>query len=171
MSAKTLTKLCKGYYQENDILELEEDILFALHFRLASPTAMEFVQHYMKLLPQDIDISCVLKECQEKIAYTSTDFYFTFFKPSVVGASCLASTLIASDLLSTKRRQAFYLHLANTSNLIDIMEAEKKLMAGYEESVTVSKASQTPTTSTSSTASTSIVSSSSTTSSIVYKVR
>ena len=113
----------------------------------------------------------MLKECQEKIAYTSTDFYFTFFKPSVVGASCLASTLIARDLLSTKQRQAFYLHLANTSNLIDIMEAEKKLMAGYEESVTVSKASQTPTTSTSSTASTSIVSSSSTTSSIVYKVR
>ena len=101
----------------------------------------------------------MLKECQEKIAYTSTDFYFTFFKPSVVGASCLASTLIASDLLllSTKRRQAFYLHLANTSNLIDIMEAEKKLMAGYEESVTISKASQMSTAPTSSTASTSIV--------------
>lgn len=86
---------------------------------------MEFVQHYMKLLPQEVDISCVLKDCQEKIAYTSTDFYFTFFKPSVIGASCLASTLIGKDLLTNKQRQTFYLHLANTSNLIDILKQRR----------------------------------------------
>lgn len=174
LSANTLSKLCKGYYQENDILELEEDILFALDFRLATPTAMEFVQHYMKLLPQEVDISCVLKDCQEKIAYTSTDFYFTFFKPSVIGASCLASTLIGKDLLTNKQRQTFYLHLANTSNLIDIIEAEKKLVAEYKEesiSNTVSKASNKTSTTSISTPSTVSQTSSSTTSSIVSKVR
>lgn len=143
LSVSTLAKLCKNYYKKNDIIESEEDILFALDFRLATPTAMDFIRHYMKLLPSEMITSSVMKACEEKVAYTSTDIYFTFCKPSVVGASCLASVLIGKDLLSSKQRQNFYLHLANTSDLIDIMEAQNKLVTGHTKPVTVSKLTQT----------------------------
>jgi hypothetical protein len=62
LSISTLAKLCKGYYKDNDIIECEEDILFALNFRLATPTAMDFVQHYLKLLPSEMNTSSVIKD-------------------------------------------------------------------------------------------------------------
>ena len=139
LNADTLVKLCKGYYAKADILDVEEDILFALDFRLATPTPLEFVRHFVNLLPSEVNTTSLLKACSKRIEYTTSDFYFTFCKPSVVGASCLASILTGRDLLSRTERETFYFQLANICDLIDVMEAQNKLLTGHTKPVSVSK--------------------------------
>ena len=131
LSVDTLAKLCKGYYAEKDILTSEEDILFALDFRLATPTPVEFIRHYIHLLPSEtIDKKNLLKACEKRVEYTSTDIYFTFCRPSCVGASVLTSILLDQDVLSTQERQTLYLKLAKMTDLIEVMECQKKLATG-----------------------------------------
>lgn len=139
LSVSTLAKLCKGYYKENDIIECEEDILFALNFRLATPTAMDFIHHYLKLLPSEMNTSNVLEEVETRVYSTCTDIYFTFCKPSVVAAACLSVVLTSKDLLTLRQREAFYFHLANITDIIDVMEVQNKLMTGHTKPVSVSK--------------------------------
>lgn len=135
LSVGTLAKLCKGYYAKEDILEGEEDILFALNFRLATPTPGEFIRHYMHLLPSDIIDNKLLKECEKRVEYTSTDIYFTFCKPSCVGASVLTSILLDQDVLTSSQRQTLYLKLAKITDLIEVMECQKKLATGKAVSI------------------------------------
>ena len=135
LSVVTLAKLCKGYYAESDILEVEEDILFALEFRLATPTPMEFIRHYIHLLPSDIIDNKLLKVCEKRVEYTSTDIYFTFCKPSCVGASIMTSILLDQDVLSSTQRQAFFCKLAKMTDLIEVMECQKKLVTGKPVSI------------------------------------
>jgi len=139
LSVNTLAKLCKGYYAESDIIDCEEDILFALNFRLATPTPMEFIRHYMHLLPSDIIDNKLLKECEKRVEYTSTDIYFTFCKPSCVGASVLTSILLDQDILSSTQRQTLYLKLAKMTDLIEVMECQKKLVKPVKPLVSAKK--------------------------------
>ncbi|KAL7534563.1 hypothetical protein ACHAXR_005953 [Thalassiosira sp. AJA248-18] len=122
-----LAKLCKGYYEESKILSMETDILFALEWRVSCPTPMDFVMHLLELLPETINTGALLEASQKHVEHTSTDFYFTFCKPSVVGASCLASCLAGTDILSSSERQTFWLQIARITDLIDVMEAQNKL--------------------------------------------
>lgn len=135
LSVGTLAKLCKGYYAKEDILAGEEDILFALNFRLATPTPGEFIRHYIHLLPSDIIDSKLLKECEKRVEYTSTDIYFTFCKPSCVGASILTSILLDQNVMSSTQRQTLYLKLAKMTDLIEVMECQKKLVTGKPVSI------------------------------------
>lgn len=148
LNVATLAKLCRGYYAEADIISMEEDILFALDWRVACPTPMEFVRHLLELLPEKVKSSDdLLEACEKHVHHTSTDFYFTFCKPSVVAASCLASTLTGTDILSSSERQAFWLHLAKITDLIDIMETQNKLLKGRTlcKPISVSKKPSKPT--------------------------
>ena len=113
---------------------MEEEVLFALNWRMAYPTPMEFVREYIKLLPdaellhqqqhQHYDGALLQKAVLERVAYSSSDMYFTFCSPSVVGVSALTSVLISGGLLSKTQRQDFYFLLARSVNLIDVMEAQ-----------------------------------------------
>jgi len=142
LSVDTLAKLCKGYYAKEDIIDSEEDIIFALDFRLSTPTPMEFVRHIMEcMLPPELNNNnkALVKAIQKKIEYTSTDIYFTFCKPSVIGASVLTSILVTREILSPTERQTFYLRLSSITDLIDVMEAQNKLITGHTKPVSVSK--------------------------------
>ena len=140
LSVDTLAKLCKGYYAKEDIIDCEENIIFALDFRLATPTPMEFVRHIMEcMLPPELNNNKLTKAVQKRIEYTSTDIYFTFCKPSVIGASVLTSILLTREILSPTERQTFYLRLSSITDLIDVMEAQNKLITGHTKPVSVSK--------------------------------
>ncbi|KAL7532045.1 hypothetical protein ACHAXR_004394 [Thalassiosira sp. AJA248-18] len=130
LDVATLAKLCKGYYEESKILSMETDILFALEWRVSCPTPMDYVMRLLELLPAEINSEGLLKDSQKHVEHTSNDFYFTFCKPSVVGASCLASSLAGADVLSSSERQAFWLQIARITNMIDVMEAQNRLLEG-----------------------------------------
>ena len=130
-SIDTLSKIIKGFYSKEDILRLEEDVISSLDFRLSIPTPIDFSRLLVMFLPHDIQVSKVnlLDECQKKVAYTSTDMYFTLCKPSVVGASCLISTLIDMDIMSSTQRRVFYSKVASVVDLIDVIQAQNRLLA------------------------------------------
>jgi len=125
--------LQKGFYSKEDILLLEVDILSCLDHRLSIPTPMDFSRLLVMFLPHDIQVSKVdlLDECQRKVAYTSTDMYFTLCKPSVVGSSCLISCLIDMDIMTSTQRRTFYSKskVASVVDLIDVIQAQKRLLA------------------------------------------
>ena len=129
-SIDTLSKIIKGYYSKEDILLLKVDILSCLDHCLSIPTPLDFSRLLVMFLPHDIQVSKVdlLDECQRKVAYTSTDMYFTLCKPSVVGASCLLSTLIDIDIMSSAQRRTFYSKIASVVDLVDVIQAQKRLL-------------------------------------------
>lgn len=133
LTVDTLVKICKGYYAKPDIIETEEEILFALDYRLATPLPIHFVKDYIKMLPSEIDTSDILDECQEKIKDTEKDIYYTFCKPSVVGAYCILNVLVNKNLLSSTHRQAFYLQLSKTIDIIGVMEVQKREFQGTKQ--------------------------------------
>ena len=133
LNAATLAKLCKGYYAKADILKMEEDILFALDWRVNIPTPMDFARHMLHLLPEKVSSAVsesLLGTTQKLLHRTTTDLYFTFCKPSVVGASCLSSALAGTDILTSSQRQEFWLQLARFVDLIEVMDAQNKLLKG-----------------------------------------
>merc|ERR1712007_322153 len=93
----------------------------------------------MGLPPELNNNSKLTKAIQKRIEYTSTDIYFTFCKPSVIGASVLTSILVTREILSPTERQTFYLRLSSITDLIDVMEAQNKLITGHTKPVSVSK--------------------------------
>lgn len=134
LSVAALAKLCKGYYKEADISSMEEDILFALDWRVACPTPIEFASHLIELLPEEVNSESLLQACRKHLDHACTDFYFTFCKPSLVGASCLANALTGTNALSSSERQAFWMQLATVTDLIEVMEAQKQLLKGKKPS-------------------------------------
>ena len=145
LDVETLAKLCKGYYAESKILAMETDILFALEWRVSCPTPMDFVREFVQLLPTHVkdDFSESFPEESLKLCeQSSKDFFFTFCKPSVVAASCIASCLTGTDVLSKSERQAFWMELGRITDLIEVMEAQNKLFEGKQlvvKSVPVAK--------------------------------
>ena len=133
MSAETLAILCKNYYAVPDILSTEEDILFALDWRVATPTPMAFVRCLAELLPPTVTPSMLkdlIKGTKQLVNETATDLYFAFCPPSVVGASCLVSALTTNDVLSPIDRHYFWLKLAKTIDIIDVMDTKSRLTEG-----------------------------------------
>ena len=136
LTVHKFAKYCQGYYEVEEITSMEEDILFALDWRVACPTPMDFVRHFIDLLPPEKMTSSIseslLEASQKHVDYTVTDIYFAFFKPSAIGAACLACSLLAqADILSSSERKAFWLQLAKNTVLTDVMDAQNKLLRGH----------------------------------------
>ena len=141
LTVDTLVKICKGYYAKADIAETEEEILFALDYRLATPLPIHFVKEYIKMLPslEVMDTNLILDECKERIKDTEKDLYYTFCKPSVVGAYCILNVLLNKNLLSSSQRQAFYLQLSKTVDIVGVMEVQKREFQGTKQEVDISR--------------------------------
>ena len=54
LSPRVVSQLSRGMYTAKQIEDMEAIILFALEWRMHPPTAMSFVQEFLKLLPQDV---------------------------------------------------------------------------------------------------------------------
>jgi len=91
-----LLKLCRGYYKQNDIVYMEQDILSALDYRvyISTTTPMEYVRHYLDLLSEWDDVKDVILENAMYHSDNATlDIYFSTCRASSVGIACLAGAL------------------------------------------------------------------------------
>jgi hypothetical protein len=94
-------------YNKMDVIGMEQDILSALDRCVDTPTPMDYVHHLDK---------------------ATSDLYYSFFRPSVVGAGILASSLVETNVLSVSERNRFWRQLTQTVDLIGAMEVEKMLL-------------------------------------------
>jgi len=121
-----LCRLSKGYYSIPEILEMEEDMLFAVDWKF-TPTPIEFVKQYVELfpelLPTEVDVGMsddeLIAAAQEKVDKTLLDTYFAFTKPSIIGAGCLGTVLQPHDVLS---------HLVGEQDFSDASDVQKRLL-------------------------------------------
>ena len=110
-----LVKLCRGWYSETDILSMERDILFSLEWRVSGPTPWDFVKHLLELLPESARTSTLgplLQNAQKRMDYATSELYFSSFKPSVVGAGCVMSTLSETDILTLIELSEFCIRIS-----------------------------------------------------------
>ena len=94
---------------------MENDILSALDWRVSCHTPMDFARYILELLPEQLPSyvsDTLLEDCQTYIDYAVTDVYFSCFTPSVVGSSCVASSLNNSNILSLPEKQAIWTRLS-----------------------------------------------------------
>mmetsp|Transcript_25020 Transcript_25020/g.45066 ORF Transcript_25020/g.45066 Transcript_25020/m.45066 type:complete len:285 (-) Transcript_25020:50-904(-) len=110
-----LIQICRGMYTKSDIVEMEKNILSALDWRVSSHTPMDFARYLLELLPgqaPSYDSDGLLEMCQKQVDLAVTDIYFSCCTPSVVGISCLASSLTQSYSLSLSEKQALWVTLS-----------------------------------------------------------
>jgi len=125
-----LIEICRGTYTEADIESMEYDILSALNWRVSCHTPMDFARDLLELIsdeqvPSHVSDS-LLKACQKHLNYAITDINLSCFKPSILGSSCLASSLMESDLLSFSEKQAIW---AQLSELCSFELSSKEVVA------------------------------------------
>ena len=94
--------------------------LFELSLPLLLPLYIICTNIYYDLL------SFIIINCDN--AHLS-DIFFSVCLPSVVGACCLTYSLLQHVDLSPEERKEFYVHLSKYTNLVEVMEAENRLIA------------------------------------------
>jgi len=132
----TLLKLCRGFYNQETIVAMENDILSSLEWRisLSSTTPMEYVRHFLELLPLRSDVADVILEGAETHMDCATgDVFFSTCLASSVGVACLAGAIDDTCVLSSLEKDALWCQLSRkldfdiASN--EIRKVELKLLA------------------------------------------
>lgn len=105
MDVELVVKLCRGFYTEEEIISMEQDILFSLEWRVAGPSPLDFSRHLLQLLPESVDAGFsehILKNAEKHMEHATTDIIFSGYKPSVVGVGCILSALHDTNILTKK---------------------------------------------------------------------
>jgi hypothetical protein len=117
-----LVKLGSGVFDEHDVIQMEEQLLEVLEWRLNPPTPNCFLQQYLRLLPQD-----TLPETRYKIEDLSLQAieisisrdYFAAMDPSVLA--------YAAILMSFNQMNEMDMHLDQLHIFVDNMADVAKL--------------------------------------------
>ena len=132
----TLVEICHGSYNKSDIVEMEKDILSALDWRVSGHTPMDFARYLLELLPEQVpsyDSDSLLEICQKHVDFAVTDIYFSCCTPSVVGISCLASSLTQSYSLSLSDKEAVWATLLELCHFDlspkEVIAAQQRLLS------------------------------------------
>lgn len=129
-----LLQICHGTYIESDILSMEKDILCALGWRVSCFTPLDFARHLMQLLSKEQEVSAsisdsILESCAKHLEYATTKLGFSCIKPSIVGISCLASSLTECNALSDVEKQAIWDELSESC---DFDLSSKEVLAAQQ---------------------------------------
>lgn len=104
LGIETVVKLCRGFYKESTFYSIERAILKALDWRvcLASISPMEFVRHYLELLPEQSDVADVIIENALAHSESATaDIFFVSYRPSAVAVALMAGAMNDTCALSS----------------------------------------------------------------------
>lgn len=118
----SLTKLGRGLFDEKDVLEMESLMLQKLGWRVHPPTAMCFLRHYSRLIPDTVaaSTSFMISEVSRFITEISVCLYkFVKYPPSLIGyaAFSIAMDGIDESSLPVWQRHHIYLRLSNAAGI------------------------------------------------------
>ena len=138
METSLLADLSRGYYTDKEIAEMELGILGALKWRLAGPTALDFVQHFVALFPKSVDprVRTAIMDYaayQIELAVSSTELVPRDFSSIAFAAILNAMEGIDRSLLRLKAQGAIIRAIESASkifveNLVDIQESLSNLL-------------------------------------------
>jgi len=104
--------LCRGLYEEEEILNIEIEVLQGLSWRLNGPTAIDFVHAFSQLLPnqEDFKMKTLIKTAEVQVELAMLDYSLALQEPSSIAYS---SILIAFDSLAPKHCGRVGIHSIN----------------------------------------------------------
>jgi len=116
LEMNTLLQIGKGAYSEYEIIEMEKEIIFGLSWRLCPPTAYNFLDILVDLLPSTISYTlkkAILKLARRQIYLATLQSSFIKVKPSLIS---FASMLNAISKIKHFPREArnIFVHKVNT---------------------------------------------------------
>mmetsp|Transcript_925 Transcript_925/g.1725 ORF Transcript_925/g.1725 Transcript_925/m.1725 type:complete len:366 (-) Transcript_925:70-1167(-) len=103
IEACKISKLSRRGFTESDVIRMETIILDALGWRVCGPTKLEFVQHFLQLLPANVSpkIRDVVWECARDQAELAISSYcLTLQNPSLVAFAAILNVIESIDLLT-----------------------------------------------------------------------
>ena len=136
LGIQLMVKLCRGVYKESDIVATENEILSALEWRVytSSTAPMEYVRHFVDLLPVCIDVAdLILENAATRMDVATSGIFFSTCRASSVGMACLAGALDDMWLMSSSEKEAIWKELSSkldwdiASN--EIRQVERRLRA------------------------------------------
>jgi hypothetical protein len=148
METSLLADLSRGCYKENEFVDMEQNILSALHFRVNGPTPLGFVQHIMALIPRSVHptVAAILMDyARYQIELAVSEQSFVDVRPSIIA---LASVLNAvegmdSSILPIKAQAKFIRNIEKYTGLptedVEIVQSKLSLllvgMIDYEQAL------------------------------------
>jgi len=102
METSLLADLSRGCYTEMEFANTEKKILEAVEWRVNGPTALSFVQHFLKFLPESVHSAvqlAVFDYARYQTELALADHAFLKLKPSVVGMAATLNAMEGMDVL------------------------------------------------------------------------
>jgi len=115
LGVRELVRLCRGFYEERAIVEMELDILQALEWRVcvSATTPLDYVRHFVRLTPKPASAADAILENAAKYAECAVaDLAFSACRASAVGVACLAGALNDTEALTPLEKEGIWHHLA-----------------------------------------------------------
>mmetsp|Transcript_19069 Transcript_19069/g.31100 ORF Transcript_19069/g.31100 Transcript_19069/m.31100 type:complete len:285 (-) Transcript_19069:104-958(-) len=131
-----IVKLCRGLYKRSHITALEQDILHSLEWRVyvSTTTPLEYVRHFLDLLPESMDATdVILENAMKHMDFATADLTFSTCRASELSVACLAGALNDTYVLSSLKKEAMWNQLSIkldfdiASN--EIRKVERQLLA------------------------------------------
>jgi Cyclin, N-terminal domain/Cyclin, C-terminal domain len=141
MEPEALSKLSRGVFSKQEVIDMESKILTALQWQMNPPTAHSFVQLFLEVMPESIiahaerDAVVELSKFQTELAISDPLFLAT--NPSTIALAAFSNSLKFTSLSST-----FIESLVNTviqlaeinCDAVELLDIEDRLFIGLESS-------------------------------------
>jgi hypothetical protein len=129
METSLLADLSRGCYTEMEFANMEKTILEAVEWRVAGPTPLAFVLHFLALLPDNLHTGveeAIWDYARYQTELAIADHSFVKLKPSVVGMAALLNAMEGMDTtLLPERVQERFIRTVIKYTGMDITEVDK----------------------------------------------
>lgn len=115
LGIEMIVKVCRGFYTGSTIAATEQDVLYSLEWRvcISTTTPMEYVRHFLELLPGSVHVSHVILENAMKYMDCATsDIIFSTCRASAVGIACLAGAINDTSEISPFEKERLWAQLS-----------------------------------------------------------
>jgi len=125
-----LLELSQNSFSAEHVTATERSILHNLSWKISPPTPFAFLQHFLKLMPKDDNVTGLLlttleSSAQFLVELSVCDYYFVGIRPSSIALASLLSTIdsiLPSEVLAMRTKT---LLLNEISNIADVSYSEE----------------------------------------------
>jgi hypothetical protein len=137
METSLLADLSRGCYKELEFVDMEQNILSALHFRVNGPTPLGFVQYIMALIPRSVHptvASILMDYARYQIELAVSEQSFVDIRPSVIALASVLNALegMDSSVLPIKAQAKFIRNIEKYAGLptdeVEIVQSKLSLL-------------------------------------------
>ena len=96
LDMSTLIQIGKGAYNESDIIDMERELAFGLEWRLCPPTAYNFTELLLDLLPHAAPRAlkkAILKLAKKQLYLATLQYQFIKIKPSLIAFASMLNAM------------------------------------------------------------------------------